>query len=301
MALIRYIPVKTNFNFLRLRWAGLAFSLLIVLASIGTMFWPGLNLGVDFRGGLLMEIRTPGPADIGALRNQLGQLGYGELTIQQFGGPQDVLIRLQVPKGLTQEAVVQRIQSALSPDVDYRRTEFVGPSVGRDLMQQGLLALLFSMLAIMVYMWFRFEWQFGFGAVVALLHDVFATIGFIALTGMEFNLTTIAAILTIAGYSINDTVVVYDRVRENLRKYRQMPLIDIMNKSLNETFSRTLLTGGTTLLALSCLYFFGGEVISGFTLALIFGILIGTYSSLYIATPLILWLPFRREVMERGT
>jgi len=190
---------------------------------------------------------------------------------------------------------VQRIKSVLLQNVETRRIEFVVRSVGRDLIRQGVMALLFSMGAILVYFWFRFEWQFGVGAVVALLHDVIATVGLIALLGIEFNLTTIAAILTIAGYSINDTVVVYDRVRENLRRYRQLPLVDVMNNSLNETFSRTLLTGGTTLVALTCLYFLGGEVISGFSLAILFGVLVGTYSSLYIATPLLLLLPLRRE------
>jgi preprotein translocase subunit SecF len=267
----------------------------MMLGTGALVAFHGLNLGVDFRGGLLMEIRTPHAANIADLRRDIGQLGYGELSIQSFGSPQDVLIRLQVPKDAAQDTVVNRIRSVLPQDIETRRVEFVGPSVGRDLIRQGVMALLFSMLAILVYVWFRFEWQFGVGAVVALLHDVIATVGLIALLGIEFNLTTIAAILTIAGYSINDTVVVYDRVRENLRRHRKMPLIDLMNTSLNETFSRTLLTGGTTLIALTCLYFLGGEVISGFSLAILFGVLVGTYSSLYIATPLLLLLPLRRD------
>jgi preprotein translocase subunit SecF len=295
MALIRYIPVVTHFDFLRWRVICAVVSLAMLLGTVVLVVTPGLNMGVDFRGGLLMEIRTPTAANITDLRREIGALGYGELTIQSFGGPQDVLIRLQVPQGTSQDAVVNRIRAILPDNTETRRVEFVGPSVGRDLIRQGVMALLFSMAAIMVYVWFRFEWQFGVGAIVALLHDVIATVGLIALLGIEFNLTTIAAILTIAGYSINDTVVVYDRVRENLRRYRQLPLIEVMNKSLNETFSRTLLTGGTTLIALTCLYFLGGEVISGFSLAILFGVLVGTYSSLYIATPLLLLLPLRRE------
>jgi preprotein translocase subunit SecF len=295
MSLIRYIPVLTHFDFLRWRVMCAVVSILMTVGTAVLVITPGLNLGVDFRGGLLLEIRTPGPADVPALRQGIGGLGYGELSIQQFGTPEDVLIRLQVPEDTAQDTVVNRIRATLPDKTETRRVEFVGPSVGQDLIRQGVLALMFSMLAILVYVWFRFEWQFGVGAIVALLHDVIATVGLIAVMGLEFNLTTIAAILTIAGYSINDTVVVYDRVRENLRKYRKMPLLEVMNLSLNETFSRTLLTGGTTLVALLCLFFLGGEVISGFSIAILFGILVGTYSSLYIATPLLLLLPIRRE------
>ena len=224
------------------------------------------------------------------------------MALQEFGQPTDVLIRIQRQAGgeAAQLVAVAKVKEALGPEVQYRRTEFVGPKVSEELFLDGLMAVSFAILAMLVYIWFRFEWQFGLGAVTALVHDVLTTIGLFAVLDLEFNLSTVAAILTIAGYSINDTVVVYDRVRENLRKYKTMTLNDLLNQSLNETLSRTLLTSITTLLALFTLFFFGGEVIKGFSFAMIWGVLVGTYSSIWVATPLLIRMKLRQDVFSGG-
>ena len=237
----------------------------------------------------MIEVRTARPADIAAMRQGLSGLGLGEVSLQRFGADTDVLIRVQKQPGEDQSVVIRKIQVELGDGVEYRRTEFVGPTVGEELKQAGFLAVVLSLLAIMAYIWFRFEWQFSVGAIVALMHDVLATIGLFALTGLEFNLATVAAVLTIAGYSINDTVVVYDRVRENLRRYKTKPMPELLDLSVNETLSRTVMTSVTTLLALLALAAFGGEVIRGFCIALMWGVVIGTYSSIFIAVPSLLW------------
>ena len=249
-----------------------------------------------------MEIRTEGPADIAKLRSMLNDLGLGEVQLQEFGQPTDVLIRIERQRGgeKGQQVAIDRAKSALGADVNYRRTEFVGPKVGGELIEAGLTAVLLALAAMLIYIWFRFEWQFGVGAVAALLHDVILTIGIFSLLGLEFNLSTVAAILTIAGYSINDTVVVYDRVRENLRKFKQMSLYELLNLSINGTLSRTLLTSVTTLIALGALYFFGGEVIKGFSFAMIWGVVVGTYSSIFIAVPLLVYMKLRRTGLIVG-
>jgi len=223
------------------------------------------------------------------MRNQLAGLGLGDITLQRFGEETDVLIRIQKQPGEDQSVAIRTVQEALGPNVEFRRTEFVGPTVGEELKEAGAIAVALSLLAMMAYIWFRFEWQFSVGAIVALAHDVITTVGLFALTGLEFNLATVAAVLAIAGYSINDTVVVYDRVRENLRRYKSMSMPDLLNRSVNETLSRTVMTSLTTLLALIALAIFGGEVIRGFCIALIWGVVIGTYSSMYIAVPALLW------------
>ena len=289
MKLLRLIPEKPNLNVMGLRKIALTFSLLLVAASIALTIAPGLNFGIDFRGGTVIEIRTQGPADVAALRTQLGGLGLGDVSLQRFGADTDVLIRVQEQDSEDQTIVIKKVQAALGPGIEYRRTEFVGPTVGEELKEAGFIAVVVSLLGIFAYVWFRFEWQFSVGAVGALIHDVLATIGLFALTGMEFNLATVAAVLTVAGYSINDTVVVYDRVRENLRRYKRMSMPDLLNLSINETLSRTFMTSFTTLLALFALAAFGGEVIRGFCVALIWGIVIGTYSSVYLAVPALLW------------
>jgi len=227
-------------------------------------------------------------------------LGLGNIEIQEFGQSTDVLIRIERQPGGAKEQnqAVEKVKSTLGSDVDYRRIEFVGPKVSGELVEAGVTAVLLALAAMLLYIWFRFEWQFGVGAVVALVHDVLLTIGIFCLLGLEFNLSTVAAILTIAGYSINDTVVVYDRVRENLRKYKVMDLTDLLNLSLNDTLSRTLLTSITTLLALFILYFFGGEVLKGFSFAMIWGVLVGTYSSLMVATPLLIQMRLRRSAFS---
>ena len=297
MRLVSLVPVGTKVNFLRFRQIGMGLSLLLCLASAILFTTKGLNYGIDFQGGILVEVRTSGPANIGQIRGQISALGLGNIEIQEFGQSTDVLIRIERQPGGAKEQnqAVEKVKSTLGSDVDYRRIEFVGPKVSGELVEAGVTAVLLALAAMLLYIWFRFEWQFGVGAVVALVHDVLLTIGIFCLLGLEFNLSTVAAILTIAGYSINDTVVVYDRVRENLRKYKVMDLTDLLNLSLNDTLSRTLLTSITTLLALFILYFFGGEVLKGFSFAMIWGVLVGTYSSLMVATPLLIQMRLRRS------
>lgn len=305
---IKLVPDDTNINFIGLRYVAFALSLLIMLGSVGLVAKQGLNFGIDFAGGTLMEIKTPSKPDLSDMRSMLNDLGLGGISIQEFGASDDLLIRLPEqpkPEGWEEgdhdpnTEAVSTIRAALDQKftdgaVDYRRVEFVGPQVGEELKKQGLMAVLFSLLGIMAYVWFRFEWQFGVASIVALAHDAVATIGLFALTQMEFNLSTVAAVLMIAGYSINDTVVAFDRIRENLRKYKKTDLKDVLNMSVNQMLSRTLMTSITTLLALIALYMFGGAVIQGFVYALIFGIVIGTYSSVFIAAPLLLFMNIRR-------
>ncbi len=298
---LRFIPEDTKVNFIGVRVVAFAMSAILLLGSLSLVATKGLNLGIDFVGGTAIEIRTPVMPDLPALRTSLNSLELGGIAIQEFGQPDDLLIRMPEQEGgiEVQQAAIAKVKAAIDAtypeqEVDYRRTEFVGPQVGEELKMQGMYAVLFSMLGMLAYIWFRFEWQFGIAAVIALLHDSFITIGLFALTQMEFNLATVAAILTIAGYSINDTVVVFDRIRENLRKYKKKPLIELFNLSINQTLTRTVMTSVTTLIALIALYVFGGEVIRGFIYALIFGVLIGTYSSIFVASPILLYLNIRR-------
>lgn len=297
MKSLQLIPAGTNFQFISKRYIALVFSICLVAASAGLFLTRGLNLGIDFLGGVMIEVKTKGPADIADFRNRIAGLGLGDVTLQEFGQPDVVLIRLQKQAGgdKAQQGAVEKVKGAIGDKVaEYRRTELVGPTVGEELQTDAMWAVIAAIGAILVYIWFRFEWQFSIGAVVALSHDVISTIGLFALFGLEFNLATVAAVLTIAGYSINDTVVVYDRVRENMRKYKQLPLPELFNQSINETLSRTVMTSVTTLLALGALYLFGGEVIQGFTIALIWGVFVGTYSSVALAVPLLLYLDVQR-------
>ena len=295
---IHLLPKKPNLKFAERRRVFFIFSALLVAFSIGLFMTRSLNYGIDFQGGIMIEIRTPTPGNIGQMRSDLSGLRLGEINIQEFGEVTDFLIRVQKQDGgeKAQQVAVERVKATLPSNIEYRRTEFVGPQVSQELFRDGVLAVLFAIFGILAYIWFRFEWQFGLGAIIALSHDVVTTIGIFALTGLEFNLSTVAAILTIAGYSINDTVVVYDRVRENLRKYKTMPLPELLNNSINETLSRTVMTSVTTLLALGSLYVLGGEVIRGFSFGMIWGVLIGTYSSICLAVPLLLYLN-----VDRGT
>ena len=296
---LRLVPPNTKIDFIGKRKIAFVLSGLLIIASMGFFAIKGLNYGIDFKGGILMEVRTPGPANIDALRSKLSGLGLGEVAIQEFGQPTDVLIRVERQPGgeKAQQVAVDTVQAALGTAVaSYRRTEFVGPKVGGELIQAGVLAVVLSLFAIMIYVWFRFEWQFSVGAVVALIHDVVVTIGIFSVLGLEFNLATVAAILTIAGYSINDTVVVFDRIRENLRKFKTMGIEDLLNLSLNQTLSRTLLTSVTTLLALFAIFFFGGAVIRDFAFALIWGVFVGTYSSVYVASPVVMMLNIRGNI-----
>ncbi len=293
MKLLKLVPDNTNIQFIRQRIIVFVFSCVLIVASFGLYFGQGLNLGIDFLGGILIEARTDGPADLSKMRNDLAELDLGEISLQEFGTPDDVLIRIQRQDGdgNAQQEAIKAVKAKLDASVlEYRRTELVGPTVGAELQEAALYAVVASMLAMLIYIWFRFEWQFGVGAVLALSHDVITTVGLFALLQLEFNLATVAAILTIAGYSINDTVVVYDRVRENMRRYKTMPYEELFNNSINQTLSRTVITSVTTLLALLALYLFGGEVIRDFAIALIWGVLIGTYSSIALAVPFLLYV-----------
>lgn len=295
---IELIPQNTKIPFSSYFRTCMAISGALMVATVVLLATVGLNFGIDFRGGTLIEIRTTdGPADIGAIRSKVGGLGLGEIQIQEFGAPQEVLIRVATQPGgeQAQQEAVNKIQSALGANVEIRRTEVVGATVSGELVEQALIALVLTCLGIFVYVWLRFEWQFATGAVVALFHDVFITVGVFSATQMDFDLTIVAALLTILGYSINDTVVIYDRIRENLRKYKKKPLPDLIDLSVNETLSRTFMTTGTTFLALLALYIFGGEVIRGFTFGILFGILIGTYSSVFIAAPFLQILGVKRD------
>ncbi len=296
---IKLIPDGTKFDFVRWRMFWFFITLGYVLVSFGFMGFNGFNLGIDFKGGILMEVKTRGPANIDAMRGTLNNLGLGEVALQGFGAPDDVLIRVQRQEGgeAAQQAAVEKVKSSLGDTVQtYRRTEFVGPKVGDELIRGGIIAIVLSVLAIAAYVWFRFEWQFAVGAIVALAHDVIGTFGLFAITGLEFNLSSVAAILTIAGYSINDTVVIFDRVRENLRKYKTMEIRDLINLSVNETLARTIMTSMTTFLSVLAIFLFGGPVIQGFSAAMIFGIVIGTYSTVYVASSILIYLGIREKI-----
>ncbi len=289
-----------NINFMGLHKLGFVVSGLMTVASIVLFFVNGLNYGIDFSGGTLIEVRdTTGAADLSKMRSGLDGLGLGDVSLQNFGSAEDVLIRLQRQPGgdKDQEAAVQKVKDKLGTSFDYRRTEVVGPTVGAELIKAGVEATVLALFAIAIYVWFRFEWPFGVGAMLSTLHDTITTIGLFSLLQIEFNLTTLAAILTIAGYSINDTVVIYDRVRETMRRYKSMEFAELINKSLNETLSRTILTVSTTALAVLSLLLFGGEVLRGFSIAMLWGIVVGTYSSLFIAAPVLYYIRPKRSAV----
>lgn len=301
---LRLVPAKTNVGFMAHRVKAFVLSAVLFVASIGLFLAADLNYGIDFEGGILIEVGTPEPADLGRMRGALSGLDLGEVALQEFGRDTEVLVRVERQPGdsTAQQRAVAAVKEALAAEIpgelSYRRVEFVGPKVSAELVRAGTLASILAVVAMLVYIWFRFEWQFAVGAVLALVHDVVLTIGIFALTRLEFNLSIIAAILTIVGYSVNDTVVVYDRIRENLRKYRRMPLVELLNVSINDTLSRTTMTSATTLIALLTLFFFGGAVIKGFTFAMIWGVVVGTYSSIFVAAPLLLYIGLRRDVPE---
>lgn len=308
LALVRFIPTESSFDFIRLRWAAFAVSAALMLGSLAAFFVVGLNFGIDFRGGTLIEVQTQEPADLGTIRSTMEEIGISAVNVQSFGSDTEVLITVGtmspeavmampgveetgIDEEQAQQVVRSQIQAALSDQfegIEYRRLEVVGPQVSGELVVAGTTAVIAALFLMLLYIWFRFELQFGLGAVIALFHDVILTFGMIALFNLEFSLTTIAAILTIIGYSMNDTVVVFDRLRENLRKYKRMPLGEIIDLSINETLSRTVITGLTAVLALGGLALFGGPTLFGFSIIMIFGIVLGTYSSIYVAAPVIL-------------
>src|ERR1043165_2706499 len=303
--LLRIVPDDTHFDFMRFRRISFPVSAILSIVAIVLFFHPGLNLGIDFRGGTLMEIQTKsGPADLARMRAALTGLNLGDMQLQQFGGPQDVLIRVaQQPGGeQAQQAAVEKIRGALGPDIDYRRIEVVGPRVSSELLSYGTLGIIVAIGAILICLWFRFEWQFALGAMIANVHDLVLTLGFMSLMQVDFALPSIAALLTILGYSLNDTVVIYDRIREMLRRYKRLPMTDLLNVSINSTLSRSIITHLTVTLALLALVLFGGHAIPGFVTAMIFGVvLVGTYTSVFIASPILIYLGVgtgRKEAVE---
>ena len=296
---VKYLPDETNFRIMRWRKPFLAASVVAIVGSFSLLPTLGLNYGIDFQGGSLVEIRTPQPADIAEIREVASGLGFGDVQVQGFGNATDVLLRVPaVGTGEEQNASAQAVGAGLQqafPGTEIRRIEVVGPSVSAELLQSGIYAVVLAVIGILVYVWLRFEWQFGVAAVAGLVHDVAVTIGIFAIFGIQFDLSIIAALLTIVGYSLNDSVVIFDRMRENLRKYKQMDLKDLIDLSINQTLARTLMTGVTTLLALIGLLFLGPEVIWGFTFAMIWGVVIGTYSTIFICSPLMLYMGVKRD------
>ena len=306
MKLLRLIPSDTNIDFLSIKKFAFLFSILIVSGTFISLFFNNLNYGIDFKGGILLEVRAKNveKSNINELRQKVLTLNAGEISIQNFGKEGDFLIRIQKQDGdqKQQIAMIEKVQTLINSDYSIRRSEFVGPTVGDELKTAGIYAVSLSLLAIMVYIWFRFEWQFSIAAIIALVHDVISTIGLFSVLQLEFNLATIAAILTTAGYSINDTVVIFDRVRENLRRYKSKDHYYIYNKSINETLSRTVITSVTTLIALFIIFFFGGAVLSDFALAMIWGVLIGTFSSIFVAVSILTFFDINKgEKIEDQT
>jgi len=293
MPILRILKGGTDIKFMKIKKLTLFISSILFLLSLGAVFFKGLNLGIDFTGGNLIEVRFKENPDLNNLRIQMNKLDLGEIQLQSIGNKNDIVIRVQEKKSNEnkQTETIQIIKDSLSDkSIEYRRTEFVGPKVGDELVNAGITAIIFSLFGILIYIWLRFQWNFALGAIIALIHDVILTLGFFSIFQFEFNLATVAAVLTIAGYSINDTVVIYDRIRESMRKYKQISFDKVINISLNGTLSRTLMTSLTTLMALLALFIFGGIVISSFIIALIWGVLIGTYSSLYVASPILTYL-----------
>ncbi|HEX2538289.1 MAG TPA: protein translocase subunit SecF [Pseudolabrys sp.] len=295
MRLLRIVPDDTKFDFMRFRRISFPLSAAMSILAITLYFFHGLNFGIDFKGGLLIEVKTISgqPADLAQMRSTLGGLGLGEVQLQQFGTPDDVLIRVgEQPGGdEAQQAAVNKVRGALGTNLNYQRVEVVGPRVSGELLSYGVIGLMLAIFCILIYLWFRFEWQFALGAMIANVHDIVLTIGFMSITRIDFDLTSIAALLTILGYSLNDTVVIYDRIREMLRRYKKMPMPELLNASVNQTLSRSVITHLTVSLALLALLLFGGQAIHSFTATMMFGVvLVGTYTSVFIASPILIYL-----------
>ena len=297
-----FVPPDTKIDFVRLRTISWVVSALLTVVPLFLVWSVGLNFGIDFQGGTLLEIKTKeSTADLASIRSKINALNIGEVQIQEFGAPDNVLIRIAAqPTEQEQQASIGKVKGALGDGVEYRRVEVVGPTVSNELIAGGTVAVVVAMIGILFYVWFRFEWQFAVAAIASLIHDVTGTIGLYSLLQIEFNLSSIAAILTIIGYSLNDKVVIFDRIRENLRKYRRMPLVELLNVSINETLSRTTLTHVTTFLAMLPFLLVGGEAIYGFALAMCWGIVIGAYSSIFVAAPLQLILGVKRDAFAKS-
>ena len=304
LRLLRLVPDDTKYPFVRWRRIFFPLSALLTVVSMGAFLIFGLNLGIDFRGGTLLEVQSrASSADLSAMRTTLGELNLGDIQLQEFGSPRDVLIRFEQQPGgdAAQQAVVERVRKTLGDAYEIRRVEVVGPTVSGELLRAGVIGVALSLLCIWIYLWFRFEWQFAVGAMIATLHDLTLIIGFYAITQVDFDLSAVAVVLTIAGYSLNDTVVVFDRIRELLRRYKKMPLNDLLDLAINTTLPRTVITGATTFLALLGLTFFGGEVLSAFTQAMLVGVVVGIYSTTFIASPILIYLGVRTQTVGEAS
>lgn len=298
MRIFKFIE-NSKFDFISQRYVAFFLTALMIVGSIGLFATKGLNYGIDFTGGVMMEVRVPTTPDLVKLREDLNKLDLGSISLQEFGQPTDLMIRIPEQKGgnEAQQAAIEKVRGVMSAtyadaQVDYRRNEFVGPQVGDELKFKGVLAFVLTVAGVLGYIWYRFEWQYGVSSIVSLVHDMLAVVAFYSLLGLQFDLAALASVLMVAGYSTNDTVIVFDRIRENRRKFKRMPMIELLNLSLNQTLSRTMMTSLTTLLALVALWLFAGEVIQDFVEAMIFGIVVGTYSSIYVSAALLLYLPF---------
>jgi preprotein translocase subunit SecF len=300
---------NANYNFVGQRFIAFFITAVMIIGSIALFLGKGLNYGIDFTGGVMMEIRTPVVPDLAQLRTGLEALNLGAISIQEFGDATDLMIRIPQQKGdgAAQQQAISHVKtyldSAIKTDkpIEYRRTEFVGPQVGDELKSNAVIAFTLTILAILGYVWFRFEWQYGVSAIICLIHDTTAVVGLFSLLGMQFDLAALAAVLMVAGYSSNDTVIVFDRIRENRRKFKKMPIMELINLSTNQTLSRTLMTSLTTILALVALWIFGGTVIRDFVVAMLFGVVVGTYSSIYVASSALIYLPFKGDEKREGS
>lgn len=302
MKLFSWVTKDTNIDFMKARKFTYALSILMVVLSCVCIAVKGFNYGIDFSGGILMEIKSENKIDLEKVRAQLSDVDIDEVNLQTIGDTGDeIMIRAQARELNEKEqmAVVNKIKSLLGNEYEYRKVELVGPQVGDELKKAGIIASVIAILAISAYIWFRFEWQFALGAMIGLMHDILTTVGLLSLFGMDFSLTTVAAILTLAGYSVNDTVVTYDRIRENLRKYKKMPQYELLNKSINDIFSRTILTGLTTMLAALALFIFGGDTLRSFSFTIVWGIIVGTYSSIYVSAVFLNLFDLRKSQEEK--
>ena len=298
MKLLRLAPENTKFGFMRFRRVSYPFSAIMSIFSVIMFLAIGMNFGIDFAGGTLMELRAKtGAADLASLRGLGDKLGLGDVEVQSFGNDTDLTMRVRVQPGgdAAQQAAVDRVKAAVGDAYEFRRVEVVGPRVSGELVQSGTLGVVLSIVAVLTYLWFRFEWQFAVGAVIATMHDLLLTVGFFSITQLEFNTTSIAAILTIVGYSLNETVVVLDRIREMMRKYKKMPIADMIDLSVNAVLPRTIMTATTVFLALLSLVIFGGHVIRSFSIAMLWGLFVATYSSVFICSPILIYLGVRTE------
>lgn len=305
---VDFWPHHIQFELLKFRKPFVIATSVLLLIAISALTTKGLNFGIDFKGGSLLEIQSrSGPVDIGDLRSKLSGLGMGDVQIQGLDRPEEALIRVEeqpAAEGASadevQQAAAEKVRSALGDSIEIRRVEVVGPGVSHELKQAGIVAVCFAFIGILLYVWFRFEWQFGVAAIVSLVHDICLTLGAFSLLQMDFGLNEVAALLTLAGYSINDTVVIFDRVRENLRRYKKMPLKKLVDMSVSETLSRTVITSGSTFMVILAIYLLGSEVIQGFAFALLIGIVAGTWSTVFIAAPLLVWIGVKRDWSGTG-